>query len=180
MLALSGTLAGEARRGSLEFVATTPLGMRRIAVEKLFAHLTGMAIVVVVLALVGVVTGAGLQHAARRRDLRPGGRRVRAVARRRRPRLGLGRVRRSPRSSVAAASAAIAGAVLLGGYFVNGYQGAVPAFAPLANLTWWGWTAHFQPLTGQADWLSLVPGALVAIVLFVVGDRGCSRGATSA
>ena len=31
ILALSGTLAREARRGSLDFVAATPLGMRRIA-----------------------------------------------------------------------------------------------------------------------------------------------------
>ena len=41
ILALSATLASEARRGSLEFVATTPLGKRRIALEKLAAHLTG-------------------------------------------------------------------------------------------------------------------------------------------
>ena len=40
ILALSGTLAGEARRGSLDFVAATPFGKRRIALEKLAAHLT--------------------------------------------------------------------------------------------------------------------------------------------
>ena len=56
VFALAGTLAGEVRRGSLEFVATTPLGMRRIAIEKLAAHVTGMAIVVVVIALCGVVS----------------------------------------------------------------------------------------------------------------------------
>lgn len=168
VLALSGTLAGEARRGSLEFIATTPLGMRRIAIEKLFAHLTGMAIVVVVLALCGIVTGAAF-------NTLPGdeisvgaavgfaawlgvvGLASGSVAFALAPVLGRG------------GSAAIAGAVLLFGYFVNGYQGAVPAFAPVANLTWFGWTAHFQPLTGQSDWLLLLPGALVAIVLFVVG-----------
>jgi ABC-2 type transport system permease protein len=168
VLALSGTLAGEARRGSLEFVATTPLGMRRIAVEKLFAHLTGMAIVVVVLALCGIVTGlafntlpgdeisvgAAIGFAA---WLGVVGLASGSVAFALAPVLGRG------------GSAAIAGAVLLLGYFVNGYQGAVPAFAPFADLTWFGWTAHFQPLTGQADWLLLLPGALVAIVLFVVG-----------
>jgi ABC-2 type transport system permease protein len=66
-------------------------------------------------------------------------------------------------------SAAIAGAVLLVGYFVNGYQAAVPAFAGPANLTWFGWTARHQPLAGQFDWLSLVPGAVVAAILLVVG-----------
>src|SRR5512137_1684163 len=37
ILALSGTLAGEARRGSLDFVAAAPFGRRRIALEKLAA-----------------------------------------------------------------------------------------------------------------------------------------------
>ena len=41
VLALSGTIASEVRRGSIEFVATTPLGKRRIALEKLAAHVTG-------------------------------------------------------------------------------------------------------------------------------------------
>ena len=67
------------------------------------------------------------------------------------------------------ASAGIAGAILVVGYFVNGYQAAVPAFGGVANLTWWGWTAHHQPLAGEFDWVSLVPAAIVAIVLFVVG-----------
>ena len=40
ILALSGTLAGEASRGSLDFVAAAPFGKRRIALEKLAAHLT--------------------------------------------------------------------------------------------------------------------------------------------
>lgn len=40
IMALSGTLASEASRGSLDIVATMPFGKRRIAVEKLAAHLT--------------------------------------------------------------------------------------------------------------------------------------------
>ncbi len=168
VLALSGTLAAEARRGSLEFIATTPLGMRRIAIEKLFAHLTGMAIIVIVLALAGILTGAAF-------NTLPGDEISVGAA------IGfaawLGVVALAS-GSVAFAlapllgrggSAAIAGAVLLFGYFVNGYQAAVPAFAPVANLTWWGWTAHFQPLTGQSDWLLLLPGVLVAVVLCIAG-----------
>ena len=38
ILALSGTLAGEAQRGSLEFVAATGKSRRRIALEKLSGH----------------------------------------------------------------------------------------------------------------------------------------------
>lgn len=44
IIALSSTLAVEARRGSLELVAVSPLGRRRIAFEKLTAHLTGLGV----------------------------------------------------------------------------------------------------------------------------------------
>ncbi len=174
VFALAGTLAGEARRGSLEFVATTPLGMRRIAIEKLAAHLTAMAIIVVVVTLAGVVTGTAFAtlpgddipfDAALGFALWFG-----VVA------LASGSVAFALAPLVGrGAATAIAGAILLGGYFINGYQAAVPSFAPLANLTWWGWTAHHQPLTGQADWLSLVPGAAIAIVLFIVGIEVFAR-----
>jgi ABC-2 type transport system permease protein len=168
VLALSGTLAAEARRGSLEFVATTPLGMRRIAVEKLFAHLTGMAIVVLVTFLSAYVAGSAF--ATLPGDEIPASAALGfaiwvgvmalasgAVAFALSPLIGRG------------ASAGIAGAILVIGYFVNGYQAAVPAFGGIANLTWWGWTAHHQPLAGENDWVSLVPAAIVAIVLFIVG-----------
>jgi ABC-2 type transport system permease protein len=168
MIALSSTLATESRRGSLEFVATTPLGMRRIAVEKLLAHLTGMAIVVLILTLTAIVTGLAF-------NTLPGDEIPPSAA------FGfaiwLG-VMALASGSVAfalaplvgrGAATAIAGAVLLGGYFVNGYRGAVPAFDGIANITWWGWTARFHPLTGGGEWIGLVPAALVAIVLFVVG-----------
>jgi ABC-2 type transport system permease protein len=174
ILALSGTLAGEARRGSLEFVATTPLGLRRIALEKLAAHLTGMAVVFVVTALSAWLAGAAF-------GTLPGD----AIS----PESALGfaawvAVVALASGSVAwalapiigrGAGAAIAGAILLIGYFANGYQATVPAFAPLANLSWFGWTAHHQPLAGQLDWPSLVPVALVAIALFGVGIVAFSR-----
>jgi ABC-2 type transport system permease protein len=174
LLALSGTLAGEARKGSLEFVATTPLGMRRIAVEKLAAHLTGMAIVFVVTVVSTYVAGnafATLPGDAISLSNSMGfGAWVALVA------LATGSVAWALAPFVGrGASAAIAGAVLLIGYFANGYQATVPAFAPLANLTWFGWTAHHQPLAGEPDWNSLLPVALVAIVLFAVGTWAFAR-----
>src|ERR1035437_7442656 len=51
ILALSGTLAGEASRGSLDLVASAPFGKRRVALEKLAAHLTMLGLAMVVLAL---------------------------------------------------------------------------------------------------------------------------------
>ena len=58
ILALSATLAAEARRGSLEFVAATRWTRRRIALEKLFAHVSGLAITGIVIFLSLVVIGA--------------------------------------------------------------------------------------------------------------------------
>jgi ABC-2 type transport system permease protein len=174
IIALSGTLAGEARKGSLEFVATTPLGMRRIAVEKLSAHLTGMAIVFVVTALstwiagnafatlpgdaISLTNSVGFAAWVALVALASG-----SVAWALAPFLGRG------------AAAAIAGALLLVGYFANGYQGTVPAFAPLANLTWFGWTAHHQPLADSPDWVSLVPVAAIAAGLFGIGIWAFAR-----
>jgi ABC-2 type transport system permease protein len=59
--------------------------------------------------------------------------------------------------------------VLLGGYVVSGYSTSVPALKPLANLTWFHWTANHLPLAGQYDWLPLIPVAVIAVVLFAVG-----------
>lgn len=174
ILALSGTLAGETRRGSMDLVAVTPLGLRRIAFEKLAAHLTGMAIVVAVVALSCWLAGAAF-------NTLPGdeipvdravgfGLWVGLVG------LASGAVAFALAPFVGRASAAgIAGAVLVGGYFVNGYQGSVPAFGPFANLTWFGWTVHHQPLVGTFDWPSLVLTAVVAFVLLAIGVEAFSR-----
>ena len=51
IMALSGTLAGEARRGSLDLIAAAPFGKRRIGLEKLAAHLTLLWLAMAVLAL---------------------------------------------------------------------------------------------------------------------------------
>jgi ABC-2 type transport system permease protein len=73
--------------------------------------------------------------------------------------------------------------VMFAGFIFNGYQAAVPALAPLANLSWFGWTANHLPLAGSYDWPSLVLVALVALVLFAIGIEAFVRrdlGATTA
>ena len=57
ILALSGTLVGEARRGSLDVLAATPLSKPRIAAEKLGAHVTLLAIIVVIQTLAAWLGG---------------------------------------------------------------------------------------------------------------------------
>ena len=181
ILALSATLAAEARRGSMDLVAATATARRRIAIEKLVAHLTGQTIVaaavLVALLIVGrSVNGLPGDEISVEASVGYGlwmflisiaaGSVAFALA----PFLGRG------------SAAGVAAAVLFGGFIVNGYQAAIPSIAPLANLTWFGWTSNHIPLAGQFDWPSLIPVAVVAVVLSVVGVEAFARrdiGATS-
>jgi putative exporter of polyketide antibiotics len=59
----------------------------------------------------------------------------------------------------------------------------VPALQIPADFSWFHWTAGHLPLAGQYDWLSLVPVAIVVVVLFAVGVWAFDRrdlGSTSA
>jgi ABC-2 type transport system permease protein len=182
ILALSSTLAAEARRGSLELVAVTPLSRRRIAAKKLAAHLTAMGLVLAVVALTSWLACAAFGTLPG--DAIPPGAAIGFA-------LWVGLIALAS-GSVAfalapligrAGAAGIAGAVVLGGDLVNGYQAAVPALSGWASATWFGWTVHNQPLAGQYDWPSLIPVAAVAVVLFSVGVEVFARrdlGATSA
>ena len=182
ILALSGTLASESRRGSLDFVAVSPRGMRGIALEKLGAHLTGMTIVMAVIAvtswlacdLFAVLPGDAISAGAAIAFALWAG----LVA------LAFGSLAFALAPVVGRASAAgIAGAVLVAGYLLNGYQASIAAFAGPANVTPFGWTVGHQPLGGAYDWPSIALVALVAGVLFAAGVELFARrdlGSTSA
>jgi ABC-2 type transport system permease protein len=174
ILALSGTLAGEARRGSLDLVAAAPFGRRRLALEKVAAHLTVMVGAMATLAIASWLAGAAFGtlpgdaiplHAAIGFAVWIGlvalasGSLAFALA----PFLGR------------AAAAWIAGFVLFAGYLLNGYQAVVPALAGTANLTWFSWTARHVPLAGQYDWGSLLPVAVVSLLFLVVGVEAFAR-----
>ncbi len=166
--ALSGTLASESRRGSLDMVAAAPFGKGRIAIEKLAAHVTGMVGVMVFLTVVtwvgtnafGTLPGDALPlRAAFGFSLWVG-----LIA------LVSGAVAWALAPFLGRASAAgVAGAVLLGGYVVSGYSASVPALQLPADLSWFHWTAGHLPLAGQYDWVSLVPVAVITVALFAVG-----------
>lgn len=182
ILALSGTLALEARRGSLEFIAATPMARRRIAVEKLFAHILVMTLVMVVvfvsLAFVGSafavlpgdeidITMAGGYALWLGLLALAGGGLAWAIA----PFLGRG------------AAVGLAGAFMFAGFILNGYQAAIPELAPFANLSWFGWTSNHIPLAGQFDWAPLALVAAVTVAFFVIGVEAFARrdlGETSA
>src|SRR5205807_3429879 len=56
ILGLSSTLAGEASRGSLDVIATAPFGKRRIAVEKVAAHVTALALALAFMAVMTTIS----------------------------------------------------------------------------------------------------------------------------
>jgi ABC-2 type transport system permease protein len=182
ILALSSTLASEARRGSLEFVAAAPITRRRIALEKLSGH-----ILVITIASVAVFVSTAIAGAVN--DKLPGDEIPVSAAFAYALQLGLMALAAGGLAFALSqflgrgAGVAIAGAVMFGGWILNGYQGAVPALAPFANLTWFGWTSNHLPLAGVDDWASLIPVALVTVFFLAIGVEAFARrdiGATSA
>ena len=158
----------EMQRGSMEFLASSGLSRRKIALEKLSGHLTGLAIAFVVTLISIAIAGAsfatlpgdeisltqafGYSIWMVLMALAAGG-----VAFALAPFIGRG------------AAAGIAGFITIAGFVLNGYSAAVPALAPLANLTWFGWTNAHLPLAGQFDWPSVAFLAVFDVVMLAIG-----------
>jgi len=174
ILALSGTLAGEADRGSLELLATTAITRRRLALEKLAGHLVSVLIVLAAIALVtwlcGIAFGtlpgdaispeAAFGYAALTGVLMlaPGG-----VAFAAAPFLGRG------------AAAGLAAFVMVASYLVNGFHDSIALFDTMRPLSWYQWTAQHIPLAGRFDWGSIATLATLGVVLLAVGVGAFER-----
>ena len=168
VLALSGTLAAEARRGSLDFVAAAPLSRTRIALQKLAGHLTGLTVAFLVTFVAIAIAGASFATL-------PGdeisltqafGYAIWMVL----MALAAGSVAFALGPFVGRGSAAgIAGFLTIAGFILAGYSAVVPELAPLANLTWFGWTYNHLPLAGQFDWPSLVVLAIFDALMLGIG-----------
>jgi len=169
ILALSGTLAGEARRGSLDFVAAAPFGKRRVALEKLVAHVTVVALSMVFLVVATLVAASVFGVPGLGDEIPLSGAVGFALW------VGLmGLVSGSVAFALAplvgrGSAAGVAGAVLLGSFILGGYAPYVPALEPIATVSWFHWTYGHVPLAGLYDWASLALVAGVTVVLFAVG-----------
>ena len=174
ILALSGTLATEARRGSLDLVAAAPFGKRRVALEKLAAHLTAMAGVVIILALAtwlgSTLFGKFAGDAVSLPDsiafaLYVGllGLASGSVAFALAPLLGR------------MASAGMGMLIMFAGWILAGYSVPYPALEVPSYLTWFGWTTNHLPLQGRPDWPSLILVAVVVTVLLGAGVVAFAR-----
>lgn len=60
VVALSGTLAAEASRGTLEMVLSAPISRVSLAVQKYAGHVTGVSAAVVIISLIAALGSLGL------------------------------------------------------------------------------------------------------------------------
>ncbi len=165
IFALSGTLAGEARRGSLDFVAAAPFGKRRIALEKVSAHLTLLALAMLILTVmltfssnvfgeaslgdsIPLLSSAGFALWVGFLALFFGG-----LALALSPLLGR------------AGSAGVAGLAMAATWIMTGLD----VGGPLLALSPFSWTFDHVPLVGTYDWPPLALVAILGIVLLAIG-----------
>lgn len=168
VIALSGTLAGEQARGSLDLLVSTPHARRSVAIQKVAGHVTALIFAMLMTAV--FITAAGAAFA-----VLPGDEIALADA--------LGQVTLYGLLMLAAGSLAFAVAplagrgralavglvALFGMYLVSSYSTLSPAIEALGPLSWYAWTDGHRPLAGVTDWTSVGLLALVSLALLATG-----------
>jgi ABC-2 type transport system permease protein len=168
VLALSGTLAGEAAKGSLDLLASTPRSRRTIALEKLGGHLTALTFAMLILAV--ALWGVGQAFGSL-----PGDEIAFPAA--------LGQVLLYGLMMLAAGGVAFAAAPYVGrtramafglialfaSYLIYSYATMSPLIDALKPLSFFTWTAGHRPIAGVTDWASLAFLAGVDAVLLAIG-----------
>jgi ABC-2 type transport system permease protein len=170
ILGLSSTLAGEASRGSLDLVAVTPYGKRRIAIEKVAAHVTMLVLALAFMALMLTVSSNSFGDAA--------------LGDRIAPLSALGFALWLAFIALFFGGLAFALAPLLGRAGAAGVSGIALAvlwsangldLGPLAWLSPFHWTENHVALVGMYDWPALAAVGVVAVVFLAIGFELFSR-----
>lgn len=165
ILALSGTLAGEARRGSLDLVAAAPFGKRRIALEKLGAHVTMLVLAMAVVALC-ITTSSSIFGDAALGDKIPPLDAIGFTAWMGALALCFGGLAFALGPLLGRAGAAgLASAVMLVLWVANGFT----AMDAIAVVSPFRWTADHVALVGQFEWGGVALVFVVALVLLGIG-----------
>jgi ABC-2 type transport system permease protein len=174
VLALSGTLAGEAARGSLDLLAATPASRRSIALQKVLGHVAALAVAVV---LIGIVTYLASPAFA----VLPADHFGFAEA------FGFAMLAGLLILACGATSFAVAPfvgrtralafglIVMFGGYVIASYGALSSLIATLGPLSFFDWTAGHRPLAGITDWPAVGLLAIVTVILLAVGVIGFER-----
>jgi ABC-2 type transport system permease protein len=174
VLALSGTLAGEAAKGSLDLLASTPHPRHSIALEKLTGHVTAVVFAMAILAV--AIFGMGQAFARL-----PGDEITFSAA--------IGQAALYGVMILTAGGAAFAAAPFLGrtrglgvgllvlfaSYLIYGYSTLSPIIEALKPLSFFVWTAGHRPIAGVTDWPSVALLGAVDLVLFAIGVLAFTR-----
>ncbi|MBI2781495.1 MAG: ABC transporter permease subunit [Chloroflexi bacterium] len=174
IVALSGTLAGELGRGSMDMLASAPVSRARLAVQKLAGYLAALGVTTLILVL-------GLVAAFAAFSVLPG------------DSVGLGAIAAHAvwiyltilvPGAVAFALAPITGRngalgvgaiVLFGSFVINGFASSVSVFETLRPLSYFGLTAEHRPLADRYDWGSVGALAVITAALLALGVLAFAR-----
>ncbi len=165
ILALSGTLATEANRGSLDFVATSPLGKRRIALEKVLAHVTMLGLAMGITAVLIIVSSNTFGDASLGDRIPPIGAIGFAllagfVA------LFFGGLAFALSPLLGRSGAAgLAALLMMVTWIANGFS----ALDPIAVLSPFRWVSNHIPLAGWFDWAPLALIGIAAVAFLAIG-----------
>jgi ABC-2 type transport system permease protein len=174
VIALSGTLAGEAAKGSLDLLASTPQSRRTIALEKLAAHVT--AVVLAMLLLAATIWAVGAFFGRLPGDKIPFSAALGQVTLYGLMMLFVGGVAFATAPFLGRTRGAASGLlVLFASYLVDSYASLSDILDRLSRLSFFDWTAGHRPMAGVTDWTSVaILGGLVAL-LFAVGTVAFGR-----
>jgi ABC-2 type transport system permease protein len=174
VIALSGTLAGEAAKGSLDLLVATPQGRRAVALQKLAGHVTAVIVAMLILAVGIWFVGAAFGHL-------PGDDIAFTAA------LGqvvlyasmmfaVGGVSFATAPYVGRTRAAAFGLIALyASYLLYSYASLAPFIETLSKLSFFSWTSGHRPMAGVTDWPAIAVLLLVDVVLFAIGIIAFSR-----
>jgi ABC-2 type transport system permease protein len=174
VLALSGTLAGEAAKGSLDLLASTPQSRPTIALQKLAGHVTAVVFSMLILALsiwgvgraFGSLPGDEIALTAAFGQVLLYGLMM----------LGVGGVAFATAPYVGRTRAMAFGLLaLFASYLIYSYSSLSPLIGALTPLSFFDWTAGHRPIAGVSDWGSLAFLAGVDVVLFAIGVVAFNR-----
>jgi ABC-2 type transport system permease protein len=174
VVAMSGLLAAELGRGSLDLVASSPISRRKLAFQKVAGYLVALAVSVLILAAGMVVAfaafsklpgdGVGidaiLAHSAWLyvTILFPG-----AIAFAVAPLLGRNQ------------ALGVGAVVLFGSFVINGFADSVSAFESVRGISYFAITADHRPLAGRYDWPSIALIAALTVAFFGAGLLAFAR-----
>src|SRR3954469_7195387 len=174
VIALSGTIAGEAAKGRLDLLASTPQARQTIALEKLGGHVT--AVVGSMLLLAAAIWLVGASFSKLPGDEIPASAALGQVALYGVMMLFVGGVAFATGPWVGRTRAMAFGLIaLFASYLIYSYATLSPVLDALKPLSFFTWTAGHRPTAGVTDWPSLGALAAITVVLFAVGVVGFVR-----